>query len=137
MVLKRTYVSEERSVSIMRVTRIAELEMLAVASYQSTSVPIRATRRNIPGDGILHSHRSENLKSYKYDGDLKYLQTVKPTYLWRLSDFRSFLFGRPKLHVSAGILTTPFVFPVFSLCPSFQILGQDLKPLAFFNILFN
>jgi hypothetical protein len=25
---------------------------------------IRATRRNIPGDAILHSHRHENLKSY-------------------------------------------------------------------------
>jgi hypothetical protein len=24
----------------------------------------RATRRNIPEDGILHSHRPENLKSY-------------------------------------------------------------------------
>jgi hypothetical protein len=24
----------------------------------------RATRRNIPEDGILHSHRRENLKSY-------------------------------------------------------------------------
>jgi hypothetical protein len=29
-----------------------------------TSVLKRATRRNIPGDGILHSHRRENLKSY-------------------------------------------------------------------------
>jgi hypothetical protein len=26
----------------------------------------RATRRNIPEDTILHSHRRENLKSYKY-----------------------------------------------------------------------
>jgi hypothetical protein len=30
-----------------------------------TSVLTRATRRNIPEDTILHSHRRENLKSYK------------------------------------------------------------------------
>jgi hypothetical protein len=29
-----------------------------------TSVHTRSTRRHIPEDGILHSHRSENLKSY-------------------------------------------------------------------------
>jgi hypothetical protein len=29
-----------------------------------TSVLTRATRHNIPGDTILHSHRRENLKSY-------------------------------------------------------------------------
>jgi hypothetical protein len=31
-----------------------------------TPVLTRATRRNIPEDTILHSHRRENLKSYKY-----------------------------------------------------------------------
>jgi hypothetical protein len=29
-----------------------------------TSVLTRTTRRNIPEEGILHSHRRENLKSY-------------------------------------------------------------------------
>jgi hypothetical protein len=32
-----------------------------------TSVLTRATRRNIPEDTILHSHRRENLKSYDSD----------------------------------------------------------------------
>jgi hypothetical protein len=36
----------------------------APGSYE-TSVLIRATRRNNPEDTILHSHRRENLKSYR------------------------------------------------------------------------
>jgi hypothetical protein len=46
--LVRTDVSEELSASFIRVTRIGE-----------TSVLTRATRRNIPEDTILHSHRRE------------------------------------------------------------------------------
>jgi hypothetical protein len=66
----RTDVSEERSESIIRVTRIGEPGTLAVTSSRrklrknTESVLTRATRRNIPEDGILLSHCSENLKSY-------------------------------------------------------------------------
>jgi hypothetical protein len=81
--LVRTDVSEELSASFIRVTRMCEVgTKLAVTSNRRTLalflvtlikealssyetwVLIRATRRNIPEDTILYSHRRENLKSY-------------------------------------------------------------------------
>jgi hypothetical protein len=60
VVLVRTDVSEERSASFIRVTRIGELgTTLAVTSNRRT-----LRRNNVPEDTILHSHRRENLKSY-------------------------------------------------------------------------
>jgi hypothetical protein len=69
--LVRTDVSEKLSASIIRVVRIGELgTALALTSNQRTllrntkSLITRATRRNIPEDAILHSHRREHLRSY-------------------------------------------------------------------------
>jgi hypothetical protein len=38
--------------------------MMEALRFFEMSAPTRATRRNIPEDGILHSHRRENLISY-------------------------------------------------------------------------
>jgi hypothetical protein len=90
--LVRTDVSGERTASIIMVTRIDEvgttlavtsnyLQLLVTAKFvPSSSILVtmmmealcsleksfltRTTRRNIPDDGILHSLRRENLKSY-------------------------------------------------------------------------
>jgi hypothetical protein len=65
--LVRTDFSEESIASIIRVLAsspiFVTLMMEAIRSTE-TSVLTRATRRHIPEDGILHTHRHENFKSY-------------------------------------------------------------------------
>jgi hypothetical protein len=41
------------------------LKMEAIRSPETSVQFTRSTRRHFPEDGILHSHRSENLKFYK------------------------------------------------------------------------
>jgi hypothetical protein len=60
--LVRTDVSEEPGASFIRVTKIG-----ALGTTQAATSNRRTLRRNTnnPEDTILHSHRRENLKSYR------------------------------------------------------------------------
>jgi hypothetical protein len=52
------------SSGMLRREALVRTDISEELSSSETSVLTRATRRNIPEDTILHSHRRENLKSY-------------------------------------------------------------------------
>jgi hypothetical protein len=73
----RTDVSEEPSASFVRVTRIGELGTTPAITTNRRTLRRNTTRRNIPEDTILHSHRRENLKYYKQkEVDEIFLQSI-------------------------------------------------------------
>jgi hypothetical protein len=49
--------------SVVPTSPILVTPMMEAQSSSETSILTRSTRHNIPVDGILHSHRRENLKS--------------------------------------------------------------------------
>jgi hypothetical protein len=74
--LVRTHVSEESNAYIIAVETISELGITFTVTadsfntnggdtFSEMSVVSRTTRRHVPENSILHSHRREKFKSYK------------------------------------------------------------------------
>jgi hypothetical protein len=51
--------------------------MMEAIPFSETSALTRATRHNVPEDGILHKHRRENIKSYRENRTFVYISQFK------------------------------------------------------------
>jgi hypothetical protein len=60
---------------MLRRVSLARTDVSEERSFE-TSILTRATRRNIPEDGILHSHRLGDLKSYTSKNVFKILRKI-------------------------------------------------------------
>jgi hypothetical protein len=96
------------SSGLLRRVALVRTDVSETPGSSETSVHTRATQRNNPEDTILHSHRRENLKSYRLNDVIshgwklstttavrasnstnKIITAAKTSYLIMLSDYRN------------------------------------------------
>jgi hypothetical protein len=91
--------------------------MMVALSSSETSVLTRATRRDIPEDDILHSHRRENLKPYTVLNCLKTVHDVTSCNKSNLSDLNLHLYGMQHTESTNSTLTAKCSWGVKTMQP--------------------